>query len=257
MSQPPPTFVLRIDVFAGSLVRFGVPVEGAHYQAHGIVHMLLRYCERNFTDWLGPASKVDAALGWGKPPQVIAPAMEKAGLLIGENSEYVFPYVWDLCSYAVKKRWCDYSRESYNTAKNRRLPIDNPTPASELIEEPERDLFGEPIHENKKKSTAVPLGYNTAVAFWLREWSEKYGARYTFRPRDGATVKRLLATVAGDELQKAMRTYLASNDRFYAGHELNGLYTGINKWAAATGGGAGEHGIAYAGSEEDLPTTEL
>lgn len=258
--MPPrtPKFTERIDAFAGSLVRFGVPPQGSFYQAHGIVHMVLRYCERHHTDWLGTAADVDGLLQWARPPQVIAPAMAKAGLLCHENREYFFPYAWPLCSHNVKKLWCDTSRESYEIAKKRHWAVDNTAPADELTEEPDRDLFGEPVDDKpKKKPTDTPLGYNTIVAIWLREWSAKYGARYTFRPRDGATIKRLLRASDADTIERAIKTYLACDRKFWAGHELTGLYTGFNQWSAGDRSGAGEHGITYARAEEDLPTTEL
>ncbi len=257
MSTASPKFAERIDTLSASLVRFGVPAAGSYYQAHGMVHMVLRYCERHYTDWLGNAKAVDKALMWQKPPQVIAPAMEKAGLMVCHNSEYVFPYAWDLCSYGVKKKWLDLSRETYLVAKGRRLPVDNPIPADELTVEPAKDLFGDSINDTKKKPSTAPLGYSTIVEFWLREWSEKYGTKYTFRSRDGQHVKRLLQYLDGPAIQSAIRAYLGCSDRFYVGHELSGLYSGINRWVASDRPGGGEHGVAYAGADEDLPTAQL
>ncbi len=257
MPPPTPKFVERIDTFASSLVRFGVPSSGAYYQAHGIVHMLLRYCERRHTDWLGNARDVDKAILWTTPPQVIAPAMEKAGLLVCKNYEFVFPYAWELCSHAAKRRWMEVNRDSYMQAKARRVPVDNPMPLAELVMEPDRDLFGDVLHGDTEKAKAVETGHKTIVAYWFSRWEEKYGTKCTFRKRDGSCIKQLLSERSADEIKSAIDAYLSCSEKFYEGHELSWLYSKINRWVAASKPRSPAHGIDYERRDEPLPTVEL
>lgn len=73
---------------------------------------------------------------------------------------------------------------------------------------------------------------------WSSAWRSRYGTDYIYaRQRDAGNFKRLLKTIALEEVQARMRKYLQDRDQFLANqrHPLALFVSQINRWAPTTG----------------------
>jgi hypothetical protein len=108
--------------------------------------------------------------------------------------------------------------------------------------EPERTYSGVAAQLRAAEPPALANGtpatdYQRAVSTFMDAWKAKYGERYSFRGKDGDSVKWMLGEVKGDLVRwgRIVTDYLGSDDQFLVKkrHDLGTLCGQFNTWKGA------------------------
>jgi hypothetical protein len=122
------------------------------------------------------------------------------------------------------------ARRAHKRAQKRTArvtPAPAPAPAPAPKEEP-------PGGAAEPPPTRAKASYQPAVVIFMDGWKAKYGERYSFRDRDGASVKWMLGEIGYDlrRWEEIIVGYLESGDEFAAKkrHDIGTLYSQFNTW---------------------------
>jgi len=97
-------------------------------------------------------------------------------------------------------------------------------------------VAGSPVGLRTRKPSRAPTGdHQSLIEHFTASWQAGYGCKYPFRTKDAAAAKSILDGCGRNiiEAKAVVDRYLASNDKFYAGHSLTKLNGDLAKFLAA------------------------
>ncbi len=251
----------RISALATTLCNAGIERAISHIVAIGVCAKCQCYCLDRSTDLLGNSDDVDVLLPTGLKKRRLAICMRDCGVAIPVGRLYAYTFWQPFMTRHQRRKWAARDKESYDLACSRAwtgLVVD-----PYRIKTPEpfiADLFGNPIEEPPNEKQTTQPGYQGVVDRWFELWAERYGGeQYSFKARDGACLKRFIASHGAEKITGALENFIRCDDPFYDGHDLSGFVHKINRWICGDKprGRLREHGITYSGSAESPPVADL